>query len=633
MSYSYVTYAPSAPTTLFAVPFPYVSKSHVSVKKNGVVQALTTDYTWLSPTQIQLVSSATSGDTVELRRATSPSVKSVTFVDSAKLTSTVLEADSVQDFYLSQECIDLAENNAAAATALDAKISALALATGASGGVYTEQEFTATAGQTVFTLTNPYVPGIHLVEAFINGLKQGSTEFLESSPTTITLLAGALVGQRVVVRALLPTGSVSGVSANVSYTPAGTGAVATNVQTKLRQVVNIKDKGGASTNTTAQNKTALQTAITDVNTAGGGVITIDYDCDYGFKTRTPSTWPSFTGVVYPIMVLDYSEGDTQLPSVYPTSYDGMQCRKWFFTPPTTVPNVHDGNYEWARADWNTGWCASNDSDLTGARNTYDNRRCGFATAVIGSVAWQLLQGTRTGAALTNEELSNLTIAKFAIPGDTLGDYNPWTCERKTGAVSYGGGRNIPAAYHHFEAPLAGTALDIGLFESASTTATVRLRNVNGATSSGTAGAEDAMVRNVSGSLTFALVVGDAAKFDKTTRRLTVYKALQQSKANMTYSASMTPDADAANIHQVFANNNTAFTINAPSGTNSAGQKLTIRISNTSGGALGAVTWNATYKLAAWTQPANGFSRSITFFYDDATPAWVEISRTPADVPN
>lgn len=431
-----------------------------------------------------------------------------------------------------------------------------------------------------------------------------------------------------------PDGSgISPNAAGVQYDPAGVGAVSTTVQAKLRETVSVKDFGASSTNTTVQNKTALQAAITAVATAGGGTIVVPYDCDYGMKTRTPSTWPSFTGTTKPVLVIDYSQSDTQLPDVYPTSYDGMQARYWFNTPQTTSPGQHDGNYQWARADWNPGYATSNDADLTGTRTAFDNRRCGFATSVLGSVAWQFLQGTRTGSTLTNEELSNISIAKFAMPGDTLGDYTPYLVERKTGFVSYGGGRNLPSAYHHFEAPLAGTAADIGLFESSSTTSTVRIRNVNGSTSGGTVGAEDVAIKNVSGSAVINLVVGDAVKVDKTTRRVTVYKALQQAKANMTYSASMTPDADAANIHQAFCSNGTAFTINAPSGTASAGQKLTIRLSNTSGGALGAVTWAAGYKLAAWTQPANGFSRSITFFYDDATPAWIEISRTPADVPN
>ena len=100
--------------------------------------------------------------------------------------------------------------------------------------------------------------------------------------------------------------------------------------------------------------------------------------------------------------------------------------------------------------------------------------------------------------------------------------------------------------------------------------------------------------------------------------------------NVVYSANMSPNCSLGNRSIITATNGTAFTIAAP--TNPLdGQVLTITIRNASGGALGAATWNAVFKMAAWTQPANGFSRSITFQYNGTN--WVEIGRTPADVPN
>jgi len=99
---------------------------------------------------------------------------------------------------------------------------------------------------------------------------------------------------------------------------------------------------------------------------------------------------------------------------------------------------------------------------------------------------------------------------------------------------------------------------------------------------------------------------------------------------ITYSASMTPDALTSTIVEITATNNSAFTINAPLHPWQSGQ-ITFVIRNTSGGALGTATWDVKYKLATWTQPATGFSRSITFFYDSGN--WIEQSRTPADVPN
>lgn len=75
----------------------------------------------------------------------------------------------------------------------------------------------------------------------------------------------------------------------------------------------------------------------------------------------------------------------------------------------------------------------------------------------------------------------------------------------------------------------------------------------------------------------------------------------------------------------------ALTYNAPTGM-AQGQLLTIRVRNGSGGAMGAITWNAVFKLAgAFVNPANGHSRSIQFIYDGAS--WIERWRSAADTPN
>lgn len=99
---------------------------------------------------------------------------------------------------------------------------------------------------------------------------------------------------------------------------------------------------------------------------------------------------------------------------------------------------------------------------------------------------------------------------------------------------------------------------------------------------------------------------------------------------LTYSASMTPDASLAALYVITATNGSAFTINAPTNpiTN---QRLEIRIVNTSGGALGAATWNAVFKMATWANPATGFSRAIRFYYNGTN--WIELGRATADVPN
>jgi len=103
------------------------------------------------------------------------------------------------------------------------------------------------------------------------------------------------------------------------------------------------------------------------------------------------------------------------------------------------------------------------------------------------------------------------------------------------------------------------------------------------------------------------------------------------RITVTYSASMTFDSSAGNEFDITATNNTAFTINAPTNPPGDSAVLTVMLRNTSGGALGAATWNGVFKMSAWTNPANGQNRSITFRWDGTN--WTQIGQTGVDVPN
>lgn len=102
------------------------------------------------------------------------------------------------------------------------------------------------------------------------------------------------------------------------------------------------------------------------------------------------------------------------------------------------------------------------------------------------------------------------------------------------------------------------------------------------------------------------------------------------QSNVTFSSSMTPDCMSGSEFVIAINASGAYTMNAPLNPMS-GMRISFTLQNVSGGAAGAATWNAAFKMTAWTNPANGFSRSIAFRYD--VSAWTEVSRTAADVPN
>jgi hypothetical protein len=153
----------------------------------------------------------------------------------------------------------------------------------------TETEIqTATAGQTVFTLTTTeYQPGTNTLSVFVDGVNQYdgvSYSYVETNSTTVTFTAGLHVGALVkfttaqtlssgVTDASLVTftgfnnqvGVVQELADDdgsdwIGFEPAGTGAVAMSVQAKLRESVSVKDFGAVGNGVT-DDSAAIQAAL------------------------------------------------------------------------------------------------------------------------------------------------------------------------------------------------------------------------------------------------------------------------------------------------------------------------------------------------------------------------------------
>lgn len=128
--------------------------------------------------------------------------------------------------------------------------------TGVSGNysnpAFQREVFTATAGQTVFILTDAYIPGALNLMVYTNGKKDAvGYDYVETDSTTVTFNApGKSVGDVVEFYIGIGVTGSATESYTVGYQPAGTGAVATTVQSKLRESISVLDFGADPTGAT-----------------------------------------------------------------------------------------------------------------------------------------------------------------------------------------------------------------------------------------------------------------------------------------------------------------------------------------------------------------------------------------------
>jgi len=120
--------------------------------------------------------------------------------------------------------------------------------------------FTGTGSTTSWTLSADPVT-VNNLDVSINGVTQTPVTDYTIAGTLFTTTTAAPLGSIILVkyRQALPN-SYYGSASNVQYTPAGTGAVATTVQTKLRQTVSVKDFGAVGDGVT-NDASAIQLAF------------------------------------------------------------------------------------------------------------------------------------------------------------------------------------------------------------------------------------------------------------------------------------------------------------------------------------------------------------------------------------
>jgi len=158
----------------------------------------------------------------------------------------------------------------------------------------TRQVFSGTGSQTAFTLASD--PGAlgNSAQVYIGGVYQQRSTYTIAG-TTLTFSAAPVAGTDNIEFVNFLTSNIGSTSADlVTYTPAGSGAVARSAGSKFGEIVSVKDFGAVGDGVT-NNLASFRNAIAAIHAVGGGTLHIPAG-DYGFDIMFTGSFTTNTSV-------------------------------------------------------------------------------------------------------------------------------------------------------------------------------------------------------------------------------------------------------------------------------------------------------------------------------------------------
>jgi hypothetical protein len=286
MSFAIVNYTGNGSTTTYSITFPYITSSHVIVKIDNVVKTAGTDYTFPTSSTIQFTTAPANGTSISISRSSSRSTRLVDYQDGATITEAILDQDSNQLFYISQEAFDTADN----ALLLDtdnkynanSKIIKNVLnpvnAQDAVTKNYLENTWLSTADKATLTNLNSNIASVNAVNASLADVTTVAND-LNEPVSEIDTVATNIANVNTVGTNIANVNTVAGISGNVTTvagnnanvtTVAGANANITAVAGQITPTNNISTVAGA-----VANIGTVATDIANVNTVGGAIANVN----------------------------------------------------------------------------------------------------------------------------------------------------------------------------------------------------------------------------------------------------------------------------------------------------------------------------------------------------------------------
>lgn len=111
MAYALTRYTGNGTLATYTIGFTYRSNADVKVFVGGVLQTITTHYTFPSSSQITFGTPPANGAAIVIRRNTSQTSRLVDYAAGSVLKESDLDTDSIQGFNMSQEAIDISNDS------------------------------------------------------------------------------------------------------------------------------------------------------------------------------------------------------------------------------------------------------------------------------------------------------------------------------------------------------------------------------------------------------------------------------------------------------------------------------------------------------------------------------------------